>query len=385
MIRIAYVLATDVRAGVEEHVLSLVECLDRDRFEVFVVAPPRLIEAFGKDLKDLDATILPLRIAGLTDVENRVCFWKFLRKNKIDIVNTHMFQASRQFTPLAILARVPIRIETAHGIEQWRLDKGWIGRKSFVIDRWFSTMLTKILAVSHGCKKSLVDIKGIRPEKIVVVQNGRSLKAFNPRRIGESRQLLRKQYGIAQDEFIFGVMARLEPQKGHEYLLEAVARIASRRQDFRVLLVGDGDRREELQAMATRLGIGDRVIFAGFQLDVIGHYAMMDVKVLPSLFEGLPLCLIEAMAMEKPVIATDIDGTREVVQNHVNGLLVPSKDAKGLSEAMEYALDHQTEVLALGLEAHRCVTENFSLAKQVRETEEFYERLAATTKNRNAA
>jgi glycosyltransferase involved in cell wall biosynthesis len=380
MIRICYVLATDVRAGVEEHVLSLVERLNRDKFEVFVVAPPRLIEAFGKDLADLDVTVLPLSIGGLTDVANRLRFWRFLRKARIDIINTHMFQTSRIFIPLALLARVPIRIETAHGIEQWRLDKNWIYRHSFVVDKWFSKMLTKILAVSYGCKRDLIDIKGIRPEKIVVVQNGRSLTMFDPQRSGDARQRLRKQYGIADDEFVFGVMARLEPQKGHKYMLEAVSRIADHRHDFRVVFVGDGDRREELQSMATRLGIADRVVFAGFQRDVVGHYAAMDVKVLPSLYEGLPLVLIEAMAMEKPVIATEINGTTEIVQHNLNGLLVPAKNVKALSEALEYALDHRAGVQAMGREGRKWVRERFSLDRQVRETEDLYERLSAAAR-----
>ena len=376
-IRIAYVLVTEVRAGVEEHVLSLLAHLNRDKFEPFLVAPPCLVEAFGKDLTELNVTTLPLRVNGLADIKGRVRFWRFLRKHKIDIVNTHMFLASFRFTPLALLARVPVRLETCHLIEKWRLEKGWIKRNSFVVDRWYAKMQSAILAVSHACKRELVDIKGIRPDNIFVVQNGRSLEMFDPLQTGDARQRLRKHYGFSDDELVFGVMARLELQKGHEYLLEAVAKIADRRQGFRVLLVGDGARREELKSLATRLGIGNRVIFAGFQSDVAGHYAAMDVKVLPSLYEGLPLCVIEAMAMEKPVIATEVDGTPEVVQHKVNGLLVPAKDAAALSEALEYALDHRAEFLAMGREGRQRVTERFSLATQVKETEILYERLAA--------
>jgi glycosyltransferase involved in cell wall biosynthesis len=376
-IRIAYVLASELRAGVEEHVLSLVAHLNRDKFDPFVVAPPRLIEAFGKDLADLDVTILPLRIRGLADMKCRLHFLRFLRDNKIDIVNTHLFRASLLFTPVAVVARVPVRMETCHGVEVWRLNKGWIKRHSFVFDRWFSTMQTLILAVSHGCKNALIDIKGIRPERIVVVQNGRDLTMFDPKRSGDARQRLRKQYGITDEEFVFGIMARLDPQKGHEYLLEAVAHVSQRRQAFRVLLVGDGHRREELEQMAVRLGIGNRVIFAGFQSDVVGHYAAMDVKVLPSLYEGLPLCVIEAMAMEKPVIATEVNGTTEVVQHNVNGLLVPPRDALALGKSLEYALDHREAMLTMGKAGRPWVMERFSLDRQVEETESLYERLFA--------
>ncbi len=379
-VRIAYIMASDVRAGVEEHVLSLVARLNRQKFEPFVVAPPRLIEAFGKDLTDLDATVLPLSVGGLMDVKNRLIFRRFLRENKIDIVNTHMFLASMKYTPVAFMSRVPVRLETSHGVDKWRLDGGWLKRNSFIVDRWFAKMQTKILAVSHGCQKGLVEIKGIRPSKIVVVQNGRSLEAFDPRKSGDARLRLRKEHDISPDEFIFGVMARLDSQKGHEFLFEAVAKIAERRRDFRVLLVGDGDRREQLQSMADRLAISDRLIFAGFQSDVVGYYATMDVKVLPSLYEGLPLCVIEAMAMEKPVIATEVDGTPEVVQNERNGLLVPPRDSAALAKAMEYALNHQEEISVMGLEGRRWVKERFSLERQIEETEALYERLLAESR-----
>ncbi len=379
-IRIAYIMASDVRAGVEEHVLSLVAKLNRKKFEPFVVAPPRLIEALGEDLTNLDVTVLPLSVGGLLDVKNRLAFRRILRENRIDIVNTHMFLASMKYTPVAFLTQVPVRIETSHGVDKWRLDGGWIKRNSFIVDRWFAKMQTKILAVSHGCEKGLIEIKGIHPDKIAVVQNGRSLEAFDPVQCGDARQRIRKAHGISQDEFIFGVMARLEPQKGHEYLLEAVAKITERRRDFRVLLVGDGDRREELQSMADRLGIRDRFIFAGFQSDVVGYYATMDVKVLPSLYEGLPLCVIEAMAMEKPVIATDVDGTPEVVQHERNGFLVPPRDSAALADAMEYALNHREEILAMGGEGRRWASERFSLERQIEETEALYERLFAESR-----
>ena len=136
--------------------------------------------------------------------------------------------------------------------------------------------------------------------------------------------------------------------------------------------------------MVSRLGIGNRVIFAGFQSDVIGHYAAMDIMVLPSLYEGLPLCVIEAMAMEKPVIATEVDGTPEIVQHNMNGILVPPKNAAALSEALEYALENRAELLAMGREGRQWVTERFSLARQVEETEALYERLAAASRIGNA-
>ena len=379
-IRIAYVMMSEVRAGVEEHVLSLVAGLDQKRFDPYVVAPPKLVEAFGRDLSDLDVTIHQLSIQSIWDVSNRVDFWRFLRANRIDIVNTHLSRASRNFTPLAILARVPVTMETAHGLEKWRLEGSWIKKKSFIVDKAYSLLQSRILAVSHACKRDLVSIAGIRPEKITVVQNGRSLDNFDPKGSEDRRRQYRDQYGIADDELVFGVIARLDKQKGQEYLLEAAGHLAKKHRDFRILLVGDGDRREIFQSIVADLGIHSHVIFAGFQSDVVGYYAAIDVKVLPSIYEGLPLCVVEAMAMEKPVIATSVDGTPEVVRHEVNGLLVPAKDPIALAEALEYALDHRDEFLVLGQQGRRWVVERFSLERQIEETEALYERLCANSR-----
>lgn len=375
-IRIAYVLNTQVRAGVEEHVLSLADRLDRARFLPYVVAPPGLVEAFGEDLARTGAKVLPLGLKGVFDWAGMRKFYRFLLEERIDIVNTHMFQASFQFTPIAWLARVPVRMETSHGVEKWRLDKGFVKRHSFCLDRAFASMQCRILAVSHACGRDLMEVKGIRPEKIEVVQNGRDLRQFDPGH-NERREEIRRRHGCASEDWVFGVLARLDFQKGHSYLLDAVARLAELRDGFKVLLVGDGPLAGELRAQVERLGLGDRVIFAGFQRDVVGYYSAVDTMVLPSLYEGLPLCVIEAMAMGLPVIATDVDGTPEVVKNWDNGILVPARDSETLSVAMSYALDHGDRMAAMGKNARSWVLERFSLERQVRETEDLYEKLIA--------
>lgn len=373
-IRIVYVLCADERGGVEEHVLSLVKHIDRKRFLPFVVAPPKLIELFGKDLTDTETTVIPLKLNGLFDITGRLNFISFLRKNRIHIVNTHMFIASIHFSPLARLAGVPILIETSHGVEKWRLEKGFIKRNSFVIDRLVSMLQTKILAVSNACCKDLINIKKIPPEKITVIQNGRDLSTFVPLP-ADRRSVLRTQYGLALDEFVFGVMARLDFQKGHTYLFEAVGLLLRERNDFKVLVIGDGLLREALASQVRELGIETNVTFTGFQRDIPGHHAIVDVSILPSLFEGLPLGLIEASAMERPIIATQVDGTPEVVIQGETGILVPPRNPSELAAAMLYALEHKEEMRAMGRRGRQLALKHFTLERQVRETEALYEAL----------
>jgi len=373
-IRIAYVLCAEERGGVEEHVLSIVRQIDRSRFLPFVVAPPKLLELFGKDLTETETTVLPLKLNGFFDVTGRLNFISFLRKNRIKIVNTHMFIASISFSPLARLAGVPVLLETSHGVEKWRLEKGVIKRNSFIIDRFYSMMQSRILAVSHACREDLVNIKGIPREKISVVQNGRDLSSFTPLPT-ERRLALRAQYGLTEGDFVFGVMARLDFQKGHIYLFEAVRQLIARRTDFKLLVIGDGVLRDELRHKVLESEIQSQVIFTGFQRDLPGYQAILDVHVLPSLFEGLPLGLIEASAMERPVIATSVDGTPEVIIDGKTGILVPPRDPEKLAQAMEYALNNKSEMVAMGKRGRIYVLEHFTLDRQINETESLYESL----------
>jgi glycosyltransferase involved in cell wall biosynthesis len=373
-INIAYVLGSEERGGVEEHVLSLVKSVNTSEFRIFVVASPGLIEAFGKDLSETSARVVPIKIRNVFDFSSMKIFHDFLRDNRIDIVNTHMFIASFYYSPVARLANVPILIETSHGVEKWRLEKGFIKRKSFLIDRIYSYLQNRIIAVSRACKNDLISIKGISPEKISVVQNGRNLDDFKPL-TAEKRDQLRKQYELTAGDYIFGVMARLDFQKGHKYLFNAVKILSEKRKGFKVMVVGDGILRNDLQCMVKDLGIERFVIFAGFQKDLPGYHGMMDVNILPSLYEGLPLGLIEASAMEIPVIATDVDGTTEVIVDKKTGILVPPKDSASLAGAMLYALDNKDVMRGMGKAGREYVLKQFSLERQIQETELLYKQL----------
>jgi len=375
VIRIAYVLRAEERGGVEEHVLSIVKSIDCDRFKPYVVASVKLLELMGEELASAGADILPLKITGFADLKGMRAFYRFLRQNHIDIVNTHMFIASLYYSPIAWLAQVPVLLETSHGVEKWRLSKGFLKRHSFIVDRMVSCLQSRILAVSHACRNDLIKIKKIPAKKITVVQNGRDLKSFTPL-APERRHDLRKRWGLRDDDFVFGVMARLDFQKGHDYLFEAVRFVLQRRQDFKLLIIGDGVLRDQLMRRMFDLSIQDHVLFTGFQSDIQGYHGILDVNILPSLYEGLPLGLIEASAMECPVIATHVDGTPEVILDGQTGILVPPHDPQSLADAMLYALEHKEKLIQMGKNGRKFVKKHFNLERQIVETEALYCQLA---------
>jgi len=367
-IKIAYFVISEVRAGVEEHILDLMLRLDKRRFEISLICPPKLVAAFQDELKTLSFNVHEIKVRGYRDLKSLFKLFYIFRQEKFDIVHSHMFRSSFICTPVAKLAGIPIIIETDHGREAWR--KGII-KGSYFIDRFIAGLTTKIISVSEACEKYLLGEKRIPKEKVIVIQNGRDLSIYNPV-IPVNLVSLRQELGVEDGCTVFGVVGRLEDQKGHIYLLEAIPKVMKTSKNFKILIIGDGSLREKLESRAKELGIKDQLIFTGFRSDIPKLLRVVDVFILPSLFEGLPLVAIEASAMGKPVIATAVDGTPEVIIDGKTGILVPPGDPESLSKAMLYLLYNPSQCALLGQNGRDYVNQYFSIERQIQETEEVY-------------
>jgi len=367
-IKIAYFVISEVRAGVEEHILDLMLHLDRRRFEISLICPPKLAAAFQDDFKAFPFHVHGIKVRGWRDLKSLFGLYHLFRQEKFDIIHSHMFRSSFICTPVAKLAGIPVVIETDHGREAWR--KGII-KGSYFIDRIIARLTNKIIAVSEACGKYLLDEKGLSAEKVIVIQNGRDLSIYSPD-IPVEISPLKKELGIQDGCTIFGVVGRLEVQKGHIYLLEAIPKIMKTSKKFKILIVGDGSLREELESKAKELGIKDHLIFTGFRSDIPKLLRVIDIFVLPSLFEGLPLVAIEASATGKPVIATAVDGTPEVIIDGKTGILVPPRDPESLSKAMLSFLYNPSQCMFLGQNGRDYVNQKYSIQRQIRETEQVY-------------
>jgi len=170
----------------------------------------------------------------------------------------------------------------------------------------------------------------------------------------------------------FGVIGRLEVQKGHRYFLEAVKLLGDKAKNAQFNIIGEGSLRASLEAMAKQLGIDDRIKFSGFRSDIVKAFDELDVLVLPSLFEGLPLVALEASAMGKAVIVTNVDGSPEAVAHNETGIVVPPQDPAALEAAMERLIMNRGQIEIFGRKARERVAMAFDVKKQVRETEAIY-------------
>lgn len=361
-VKILYFLNSTVKAGVEEHVLQLVKHLDRETFDPILVCPQKLIDLIRENLEEIKVRFYPVHIRRWRNIKEIRKFLAILREEKPDIVHSHLFFATRFAALLAKFTGVSKVIETAHIREAWR--KGI--KKVYAIDRFFYRFVDKVIAVSDAVKTYLIKDKKLSKEKTELIRNGVDLEKFKP-------NLKIRNNG----KFKIGVIGRLEPQKGHRYFLEAVKMLDGDSKDVKFLIIGEGGLRKDLEQRCKELKIEDRVEFLGFRKDIVSVLRELDLIVLPSLYEGLPLVALEAGAVGKPTIVTNVDGSPEVIINNKTGLVISSKDSQSLKEAIEKMISSEKLVAEFGKNARKYIKNNFSLKQQIEKTQNLYKRLVA--------
>jgi glycosyltransferase involved in cell wall biosynthesis len=240
----------------------------------------------------------------------------------------------------------------------------------------------RVIAVSEAARAFLISGKGYAASKIVVVPNGRDLSIFRP---GTGRHRARRDLGLDAASPVVGVIGRLEPQKGHAYLLEAWPAVTREFPQARLLVVGDGSLRAVLERRAHDLRVAASVMFTGYRNDMPLVLDAVDIVALPSIYEGMPLSAIEASAMARPVVATCVDGTPEVIRDGRTGRLVPARDAAALARAILGLLRDPEGAQRMGKAGRDYVLHRFDLDTQVRATARVYRALAGGEERRMAA
>lgn len=371
---------TMARGGAEEHMLLLARYLDRKLFKIDFMCTPVVAASIKSDLPE-DVGVHVLTFASPMHLGAALALRRFLKARRIQILHSHMFQSSLCASPVGKLAGVPAVIETPHVREKWR--KGW--KSSFLIDRMAAHAVDRFIAVSHANARYLAEEKGLPTEKITVIQNGCDISRIDK---SHFRNDLKRSLGFQDDDPVLLVAARLEEQKGHRVLIDAMATITHEFPNARLICLGEGVLRPTLEAQIRNRGVSKSVRMLGFQANIQDWLGICDISVLPSFYEGLPLVAVEASACGKPVVATDVDGTPEIVVNGRSGLLVPPGDSGKLAEAICSLLKNPDLRREFGAFGRSYVRETFTHDRQVRKTEKCYLEtwtFGASIANRNQA
>lgn len=295
-----------------------------------------------------------------------------VRDHRIDIVHAHEYKTNLLALALAKFEGV-VPLSTAHG---------WTGHNRrdqvyYFFDKLLLKRFPRVIAVSSDIRNVVVRA-GSRPERVTTVLNGIDHRAFyrDPSRVAEARA----RFGVKPGEFVIGAVGRTEPQKRFDLLIEAFERLRPHRPDLRLLIAGDGTSRTELEAIAAR--VGPSVTMLGHVADVAAVHHAFDLFVQSSKYEGTPNAVLEAMAFESPLVATDVGGTAELVTDGVHGLIVPPLDVDALTDAMSRALADPAAARTRATAARRRVEGELSFETRMRTVEAIYESLAAERRGR---
>jgi glycosyltransferase involved in cell wall biosynthesis/protein-tyrosine-phosphatase len=372
-LRVCQIATGDVWAGVETQLATAASDLVR-RPEVELSA---VVFNDGRLARELRAHGVPLIVldesahGALSLLRSLV---RFFRAQHIDVVHTHGYKESVLGTLAARLAGVPHVIRTVHGLTEPL--RGLARARMWVyqtVDRAvMGAFGDLVIAVSGRMVESLVD-SGYRRAAIMRIYNGVDLRKVRPTRSSDE---VRRELGIGRDALLIGTAGRLTAIKGHHYLLRAARFILDRQPNARFLIVGGGPLKDDLAATAARLELEDVCLFTGTREDVHDLIAAMDIFVLPSLDEGTPMSILEAMALQRPIVATAVGGLPEIISHGTTGLLVPARADRALAQAcLELAGDRE-HARALGLRAGRVVEERFSHVANGAALVQTYQRVA---------
>jgi glycosyltransferase involved in cell wall biosynthesis len=284
---------------------------------------------------------------------------RLLNTGKFDVLHTFLFQAN-------IVGRLAARFASERPITLAGVHVTDPRRYHFWIEGWTSELVDKFLAVSEGVRARLIQTARIPPDKIVTIPNG-----VEPAAPAESRGL-RAELKLPPEARIVATVGRLTEQKGLCYLIEAAAQVLKHRPDAHFLIVGQGPLEGALRRQAEQLGVAGNVHFLGWRKDAALIAAAADLFVLPSLWEGMPIALLEAMAAGVPVVATQVAGSSEIVESEKYGILVPPADAGALGREILGLLSNPERARQLGAAGRQRVLEAFSVEKMVRAHEELY-------------
>lgn len=364
---------SQVRGGIEEHILMLLRGFDRNRFRLHLVCPPKLADKVRADLPP-DVELIPLYLERPTQLTAILRLIGILRRRHISILHSHAFISSMAASPIGWLCRVPVILETAHGPEAWR--RGW--KATCYVDRFVDWFVDHYIAVSEANARYLSEVKGFSPGKISVIQNGCELAHFDPSHPAPAG--LRQRLGFGDRDPVLIVVGRLEPQKGHQVLLQALPTIREEFPSVRLVCVGEGSLQRRLERQVVDLGLQEAVRFVGFQSNVADWIALGDLTVLPSFYEGLPLIAVESLAAGRPVVATAVDGTPEVVIDGKTGLTVPPGAPAALADAVCRLLADSALRARLAAAGHKWALEQFSRERMVEATQDLYLTLWARQK-----
>jgi glycosyltransferase involved in cell wall biosynthesis len=354
----------DLMGGAERQIYELAKGLDKSKYNVTVAslecvgrAPRHLIEEAGCRFIDFRVK----RVYGISGLVQGIRFLRFLKKERVDILQTYHFSSDIWGTLIARCAGVKTIISNRRDMGFWRT------KRHIAAYRWVNRWIHTVVVVSESIKRLVASEEGVPEENIRTIYNGINLQdaGYKPSDVPE--------LDLKDGERVVMHVANLTPVKGHQYLLKAMPKVLSGCPKAKLVLIGEGALRGELTGLAESLGVGRHVFFLGKREDARPLLTLADVCVLPSSSEGMSNAILEYMAAGKPVVACRVGGNPELVDEGQTGILVEKEDSGELSDALLALLNDARKCQDMGRRGLQKIKENFVMAAMVSAYDRLYD------------
>lgn len=372
-IRVLQIITRLIVGGAQGIALSIASGLDKDKFEVTFLTGPQDFNIEMVKKWNINAIIIPDLIRKINPVKDLMALIRlyfFIKKNKFDIVHTHTSKAGVLGRIAAKLAHVPIIFHTPHGSIFHPIYYGSI--TIFLLSRienFVASFTDKIIVISENEKGDLIEHKIAAADKYITIPGAVKpddfLKAYDS-------ALKREELRIPDNVILIGNVARLVPEKGHLFCLEAFKMVADRFPTVKLLIVGDGILKSDIEAKINELDLNDKVIMIGRRDDIAEIFASLDISLHTSMWEGTPIAIIEAMLMGKAIIATKVGGIPELIEDGITGMLISPYDKKALANAIITLINDKALARKFGEATRQCAKEKFTLKTMIKKTTGLY-------------
>ena len=370
-----YVLDNLEFGGGERVFAQIINRLSGKRYKIMVACLPT--RAFIEKIEGIEVEVKSVDMRNRFNPGVILQLADLMKRENVDIVHSQGARADFFARMAARLAGVHIVVSTVP-MPVEGFDVNPIRKLIYMaFDRFSERFVDRFMVVSNSLEKIMIEKHGIAPQRVVKIYNGieKDEYCIENEEIVCRRSRFRKESGLGENVPVVGAIGRLVWQKGFEYFIEAIPNVLKEIPEAVFIIVGEGGLKDELKEKSRILKLEDKIIFTGFRNDIKDVLASVDTFVMPSLLEGLPVVLLEAMAMMKPIVATKIEGIIETLDNGLTGLLVSPKDPQVLSEAIVDLLIHKVKARQMGLAARKVVEERFGVDVMVQKVAKVYEEL----------
>lgn len=388
-IKVVHIITRFDKGGSAENTLLTVLGLNKEKYTILLIKGPSLESEMSDEesltvseslkiaeennIKVINLPFLVRKIAPLTDLRALFTLFKILRKERPDIVHTHTSKAGFLGRFASFLARVPIIIHTPHG-HVFHSYFGPVLTKIFVIAEKISSLITdKIITLTNRERDEHIERRIAPLNKFITIHSGVDLDRFMNLNINIKKK--KKELNIPKDYCVIGTVGRLVPIKGHKYLVSAAEMIIKEFPKTVFIFVGDGFLKPILERHAEALGIRKNIIFTGWRKDVPEILYLFDILVFPSLNEGMGRVMVEGMSLGKPIVASNVGGIRDLIEDGKNGILVSPRDSNALRKAISRLIRNKKLAEGLGKIGKMEVYPDFDASTMVKKIDNLYESL----------